>query len=138
MLDDTTMNTSEDLPESYAERVQEAITPVAVAVVAAEPLRIQRHPSSEFTTGSVSVQPALSPVQIIGSNPWRDRLMVQNKGTSTVYVGSKADTLTPTGGYPVEPGHELELFTRRAVYVVAASDATLPANVHFLAEHVDG
>lgn len=128
-----------DVADEYNERVQDVIAPVAVAVIAAEPLRIQRHPSAEFTTGSAAVAAGAGPVQIIGTNPFRERLLIKNRSaTQTVFTGPERDTLTNSGGYPVGPGEEVELFTRKAVYVVPDSAATESAVVHFLAEHVDG
>ncbi|MFG3244849.1 hypothetical protein [Streptomyces sp. NPDC048157] len=126
-----------DMADEYTERVQDVIAPVAVAVVAAEPLRIQRHPSREFTTGSATVQPG-TVVQVIGSNPFRERLLLTMEGDSVVYVGPDRDTLTPAGGYPLKPGDQVELHTRHAVYVIGHPDAPEAASVHFLAEHVDG
>ncbi|NEC10721.1 hypothetical protein, partial [Streptomyces sp. SID7909] len=89
------------------------------AVVAAEPLRIQRHPSREFTTGSATVQQDASPVQVIGANPFRERLLLTNLGAELVFVGPERDTLTASGGYPLGQGQALELHTRHTVYVVA-------------------
>lgn len=137
-MDDTQHRTSANVADEYSERVQDVVAPVAVAVISAEPLRIQRHPTREFTTGSVSVWPAANPVSVIGANPFRERLLLTNDGTGTVYVGPERDTLTNAGGYPLASGAELELHTRHAVYVVAALAAAEPVAVHFLAEHVDG
>jgi hypothetical protein len=134
----TDVNVGQDVADEYHERVQDVIAPVAVAVVAAEPLRIQRHPSREFTTGSASVVPLAIPVQVIGANPFRERLLITNRGTATVFVGPERDTLTPSGGWPLAAGRELELHTRKAIYVVADPAAVETAPVHFLAEHVDG
>ncbi|WP_129286715.1 hypothetical protein [Streptomyces sp. GZWMJZ-114] len=123
--------------DDYQERTQDAITPVAVAVVAAEPLRIVQHPAREFTTGSAAVLPG-QVVQLVGAAPWRDSVRFANSGPGTIYLGPDRDTLTPGGGYPLLPGTSLTLRTRHAVYVLGAPENTQAAVASFLAEYVDG
>jgi hypothetical protein len=124
--------------DDYQERTQDAITPVAVAVVAAEPLRIVQHPAREFTTGSAAVLPG-QVVQLVGAAPWRDSVRLTNSGGSgTIYLGPDRDTLTPGGGYPLLPGASLTLRTRHAVYVLGSPENTGSAAASFLAEYVDG
>lgn len=129
---------SADVADEYNERVQDVIAPVAVAVVAAEPLRIQRHPTREFTTGTATVPHDGTPVQLIGTNPFRERLLLTNRGGGTVYLGPARDTLTEGGGYPLRTNAEIELHTRHAVYAITAPEESANITVAFLAEHVDG
>jgi hypothetical protein len=136
----TDHTTTDDTTTDYMERTQDVIAPVAVAVVAAEPLRVQRYPSREFTTGSVAVAPGATPIQVIGANPFRETLFLTNMADYPVYIGPARDTLTPSGGYPLAPGQDIALSTRHAIYAMAADDDNPPpaAPLHFLAEHVDG
>lgn len=129
-----------DVADEYQERTQDVIAPVAVAIVAAEPLRVQRHPAREFTTGS-AVAPMGGPaVQIIGANPFRERLLLTtpHDQATAVYIGPNRDTVTQFGGFPLKPGACVELNTRHAVWALASPDASSGTYVFFLAEHVDG
>lgn len=133
----TDTHVSEELADEYRYRTQDVVEPVAVAVVAAEPLRIVTHPTRDFTTGSVTLT-AGQVTQLMGPGPFRDVLHVVNNGAGPVYIGADRDTLTQAGGFPLAPAARLSIRSRHAVYVLG--DATLagPTPVHWFAEYVDG
>jgi hypothetical protein len=135
----TDTSTAETLDQDYDERIGLPVDPVAVAIVAAEPLHIVEHPTGEITQGSVSLTVAAGAQQLVGAHPWRDTVSIKNQGSAVVYIGGQRDTLTPAGGYPLNTGDELILKTRREVWVMVdpGTDGTNTATVHFLAEHVD-
>ena len=129
-----------DPARAYAERTEQdyGANPVAVQIVDAEPIRVRDMPTRQWTTGSISVVPGASPVQVIGSNPFRDALWVRCGTGGTVYIGPHSDTLTPTSGWPIPAGEPDMLRTRESVWVVADPGNTGPVMVAFRAEHVDG
>lgn len=129
--------THDDMADQYEERTQNVVEPVAVAVVAAEPLRIVQHPTRDFTAGQVQVD-AGQVQQLIGAHAFRDCLRIVNAGGGPVYIGPERDTLTPGGGYWLGPGAELAMKSRHAVYVLGDETLTGPNPVHWLAEYVDG
>ncbi|MFI5534717.1 hypothetical protein ACIA8O_39905 [Kitasatospora sp. NPDC051853] len=132
----TTTDTS--MVEQYEEHVTEAVEPVAVAVISAKPLRVRQQAASDATTGQVPVaQAPVGPVQIIGANPWRQRLVVRVKGGG-VYLGPAAELLTSGTGAWLPAGQAIEITSRIAWYAVADPDNTGTATVSFLAEVSDG
>jgi hypothetical protein len=133
----TEFSTTDDVATTYTERTQNVIEPVAVAVVAAEPLRIVTHPTRDFTTGQVQVT-AGQIQQVVGANPFRQCLRIVNAGGGPVYIGPQSDALTVGGGYWLGPGKELPINSRHAVYVLGDASLTGPNAVHFFAEFVDG
>lgn len=125
-----------DVADEYRERTADVTEPVAVAVVAAEPLRIVQHPTRAFTAGQISLS-AGTARGVVGANPFRDRLILQNTGAVRVFIGPAADTLGVGTGYPLQPDAVLELRTRDAVFAMAAPGGD-GGELYFLAEHVDG
>ncbi|GGZ64961.1 hypothetical protein GCM10010387_67560 [Streptomyces inusitatus] len=136
-MDDTEVRVQYDVADEYAERTQEAVAPVAVAVVAAEPLRIVQHPPRQFTTGAVTVT-AGQVQQLAGAAPFRDSLHIVNGGGGPVYLGPDRDTLTPMGGFWLGPGQKMTMRSRHAVYVLGDASLTAATPVHTFAEYVDG
>jgi hypothetical protein len=133
----TDVHPTDDMANRYAERTQEVIEPVAVAVVSAEPLRVRVQPRRQFTTGQITVSPGDAPKQLIGANPFRERLIISTQGQD-IYIGPERDALTAGSGFWLPRQQRVELTTRYDVWVIADPGNTGATSPTFLAEHVDG
>lgn len=133
----TDVNTHADMGEQYREVTQEVIEPVAVAVVSAEPLRVRQQPRRHFTTGQVSVTPGGAAKQLIGANPFRERLIISTQG-GDIYIGPDRDALTAGSGFWLPKSSRVELTTRYDVWVMGDPGNAGSTSPTFLAEHIDG
>lgn len=127
-----------DVADAYAERTQEVVEPVAVAVVDAQPIRVRQMPRKLFTTGQVTVSPNGGAVQLLGANPFRERLIIGTQSGGDIYIGPDRDSLTARTGFWLARNMRVELSTRHEVWVIADPSNAGPTSPTFLAEYVDG
>ncbi|MCO0638382.1 hypothetical protein M8745_20825, partial [Lutimaribacter sp. EGI FJ00014] len=130
-------NVGQDPAAVYNEHVQDVTEPVAVAVVDAKPIRVRQTPRRQITTGQVTVSPGGAAKQLVGENPFRERLLISTQG-GDIYIGPDRDSLTAGSGFWLARSSRIELTTRRVVWVIGDPGNSGNTSPTFLAEHVDG
>ncbi|MEV6478043.1 hypothetical protein [Streptomyces sp. NPDC051657] len=108
--------------------------PVAVRVLADQPLPVEQRATRQWTCGQVQVRTGTIG-QLATGNPSRVRLVVKNIGTTTIMVAPDNPTCSPTSAFPLLPGEREEWTTRHPVYAMSVDADSVVA---ILAEHLDG
>lgn len=98
--------------------------------VAVQVQRVNEQGGTAIANGQVSVDTTVGGVTVASARDTRKSLLVRNRGTVTVYVGT--GTVSASNGFPLDAGEAMTILTTAAVKAIAASSS---ATVAYLEEY---